>query len=247
MHHIAKPLFAACFFIMTATHSGVAVAQDEQGASAPSNDANPRPNPAPMEPERRWAQLAIGIKAGMTSSHFVGSEGTSAFAEYTQKPAITFGISGLARLTEWLSIQPDILFVSKGRRTSLDGALVSTLNVEYVELPVLARIGIPIGQHVSPYLMAGPALGILLTFENEREIDGSVTDLSDEAKRIDVSGVLGAGVEVALTPRHGLTLEARYDRSFTRFLKDGDDVKNRVFAFMLGYQYSLAPAVETAH
>lgn len=68
-------------------------------------------------------------------------------------------------------------------------------------------------------------------------------DLTDEANRIDVSGVLGAGVAFALAPQHGLTLEARYDRSFTRILENGDDVKNRVFAFMLGYQYSFsAPA-----
>ena len=246
MQHIAKTWFAACVFIMASAHSSVAVAQDEQDASSAAIDATPRPDSTSMEQEQGWGRFGIGIKAGLTSSHFLGSDGTSEFADYTQKPAFTFGISGLAKATKWLSIQSDILFVSKGRRTSLDGALVSTLDVDYMELPVLARIGVPVSEHLSTYLMAGPAVGLLLKFQTRRESDGSATDLTGEAKRIEVSGVLGAGVEVALTRQHGLTLEARYDRSFTRFLENGDDVKNRVFAFMLGYQYSFSLPAESA-
>jgi opacity protein-like surface antigen len=240
MRHVKKTLFIAYLVLAMLGRPGVAGAQAEGDDSSSPTDSSEGSGAAPVPQEREGERFAIGVSAGLSLSHFIGEDGTSDFADYTNKPDMTFGISGSIRLHEWLSIQSDILFVSKGRRTSLDGALVSTLDVNYIEIPVMARIEIPLSARVAPYLLAGPALGFLLRFQVDSEVDGVIMDRTDQAKRFDLSGILGAGVKVALTRQHGLTLEGRYDRSFTRFLKSEEDVENRVFAFMLGYQYSLS-------
>ena len=243
---MARTWFAACLLIMALTHPSIVVAQDEHDAS-PVVDANPRPNSAPMEQGLRLGRLSAGVHLGLSLAQLVGKDAPSAVNEHTDKPEITLGVHGRVGFSDWLSLQPELLFISKGRRDNRDGMLLGTIELDYFEVPLLARITIPVSERIAPYLLAGPALGFLLRFQLTNEADGSVTDRTDQAKRIDVSGVLGAGVEVALTRQHGLTLEARYDRSFTRFLENGDDVKNRAFAFMLGYQYSFSLPAESAH
>jgi hypothetical protein len=228
-------------------YSHTAAAQ--AGSDAFSSPAEPHEQaiPDPAGQGRGWGRLSAGIHLGVSLAQLIGKDAPSAVNEHTDKPEIALGIYGRFGFSEWLSIQPEVLFLSKGRRDNRDGMLLGTLELDYFEVPLLARITIPVSERVAPYLLAGPAVGVLLRFQLTNESDGSVTDRTDQAKRIDVSGVLGAGVEIALTRQHGLTLEARYDRSFTRILKTGDDVKNRVFAFMLGYQYSFSAPVESAH
>jgi opacity protein-like surface antigen len=242
MKRLVRPGYFLCitFTILAYTHAAVAHAEDD--AISPSTDSNKEAMARPMEQKRRRAPFGVGVRTGMTLARYVGDEASSEIAEHTDKLFIAVGISGVVGLYEWLSLQPELLFVSKGRRDSMGGVLIATFHNDYVEIPLLARITIPVTEQITPYLLAGPAFGLLLRFQLESEIDGAITDRTDEAKRLDLSGIVGAGIQVALTRQHGLTLEGRYDRSFTRFLKSEDDVKNSAFAFMLGYQYSFSSA-----
>lgn len=242
MKPVTKRLILSCSLVAMLVSPGVAGAQDERASSPLPMDSSQGSDPGPVPRERGRERFALGVTMGLSLSHFIEEDQSTEITRYVQKPDMTFGLSGVIRVHEWLSIQPDILFVSKGRRTFRNGVLFSTLDVNYIELPLLARIDAPVSARVVPYLLAGPVLGILLKSQNRLESDGSVTDLTDEAKSIDLSGILGAGAKVALAPQHGLTFEARYDRSFTRFLKSEADVKHSVFAFMLGYQYSFSSA-----
>ena len=196
--------------------------------------------PAPTKQKRRWERFDIGFKLGLSLAQLTGKDATSDIAEFSNKPDITFGITGLIELHRWITLQPEVLFISKGRRVNVDGMLINTLDVDYFEFPLLAHITIPVGEQVTPYFLIGPAIGVLYRFQVESENDDSITDRTDQAKTIDLSGIAGAGIKVSITPQHVITLEGRYDRSFTRFLEEEEDIKNRAFAFMLGYQYSLS-------
>lgn len=222
-------------------HTHATVARAEQDAISPPTDPHQGAT-VESNPQERRPDLGVGIRAGVSFAQFIGSDASSAIAEHSEKPFITVGIAGLVGVHEWLSIQPEVLFMSKGRRTSSNGVPIGTFYIDYVEIPLLARVEVPITEQVVSYAFAGPALGLLLRFQLKSEVDGTLTDRTDQAKRLDLSGIAGLGIQVALTGPHGLVLEARYDRSFTRFLKTEEDIKNRAFAFMLGYQYSFSPA-----
>lgn len=237
MQRFARPGYLLCMTLIIMMHTHAAVVRADQDAISPPTDPLQGAT-AESIPQERRRDLAVGIRTGVSFARFIGSDAPSTVFEHSEKPFITVGITGLVGVHEWLSIQPELLFMSKGRRSSLNGAPDGTFHNDYVEIPILARVTVPITEQVVSYALAGPALGFLLRFQLKSEIDGSIADRTDQAKRLDLSGIVGLGIQVALTGAHGLVLEGRYDRSFTRFLKTEDDIKNRAFAFIIGYQYS---------
>jgi hypothetical protein len=241
MQRLARPGYLLCMTFIILMHTHAAVARAEQDAISPPTDPHQGATAESIARERR-RDLGIGIRTGVSFAQFIGSDAPSTVFEHSEKPFITVGFAGLVGVHEWLSIQPELLFMSKGRRDSSNGAPTGTFCNDYIEIPILARVTVPITEQVKVYAFAGPALGFLLRFQLESEVDGTITDRTDQAKRLDLSGIAGLGIQVALTGPHGLVLEGRYDRSFTRFLKTEEDIKNRAFAFMLGYQYSFHPA-----
>jgi opacity protein-like surface antigen len=240
MDSIMRSIFLPGLVAIVLAYPDIALTQTE---------ASPSTSPSPASASSRapattagtgewWERLGFGGKLGMSLSTFVGED---AAAEYAHRPWPTIGGLIKVELLHWLALQPEVLFVSKGADVELDGVVTDTFDGRYIELPLLARITIPLGEQVNPYLLAGPTLGALLSFNLEDREDGSVTDRTDTAKSIDLGLLGGIGVEIMLSRQHALVLEGRYDRSLATIAKDEtEDFKNSVFAFMLGYQYSLS-------
>lgn len=188
-------------------------------------------------------RVGFGGKLGLSLATFVGDD---ARPTYANNPGLTLGGFVRIRLHEWISLQPELLYISKGPRVAPDGMLTNTFDVPYIEVPILARIRIPAGSRVepylAPYLLVGPAAGLLLSFEITDQDDGSVADRTDLANRIDLGLVLGAGARVPLSTWNApgaIVFDMRYDRGLITLdaAEGGEDLKNRVFAFMLGYEY----------
>lgn len=217
-------------------------AQTEDGIVEPSPASAPEAEtaPAPAMPESWWRDIHIGAKAGLGLANWVGSDASSEIADFPNRPGPTFGLFGSIRLHKQLSLQPELLYAPKGRKAESGGVLSDTFVIDYIEIPLLARFSFPIHDRFAPYVLAGPAMSFLLRYQIESEGDGSITDRTDLARSIDLGVLGGAGTSVVLTGPHALVVEARYERSLTRLLMEDVDVKNRVFSFMIGYQYSLA-------
>lgn len=167
---------------------------------------------------------SYGLKAGLGIATFHGDLPTDPFLEHGTRrgfgggAAFTFGLGGA------LALQPEVLFVTKG--TSLgqvnvrdwNGMVVRTTEViqacNYVEIPVLIRVATPTAGALSPFLLAGPAIGVLVSQNIVQEgIDGGLFQL-DVARGADVGIALGLGAEFGRGRARG-TIESRYTLGVT--------------------------------
>jgi len=244
-HSIMRSICTRCLVVIALMYPNIVWAQAEQRESAsqaPATGALQASGSGAAE-EHWWQRFGFGAKAGLSRATFAG-EGSS--SDYAPRLAGTLGGLVNVRLLSWLAIQPEVLFVSKGPDIEVDGAVTDTFVVHYVEIPLLARVTIPISESARPYLLVGPTLGALLSFKLEDLEDGTIADRTDQAKSMDLGVLGGLGLEYAFSSRHAVVLEGRYNRSLETIARDeAEDLKNSVVTFMVGYQYSLSPGSAT--
>lgn len=144
---------------------------------------------------------AAGTKAGL----YVG-----AFAEY--------------RLNEFFGIQPELVYSRQG--ASIDSDTVEKIRLNYLNLPILAKIYVLDALSVD----LGPQFGLLL---NAKTVMADANDIDIEsADDLDVSFAMGLSYRV--TPR--IDISARYNLGLTKI--DGPaDSKNSVIQFGAGYRF----------
>jgi hypothetical protein len=157
-------------------------------------------------------------------------------------------------ITETISIQPEILYTSKGVRTNLyDGFVTVDADVcfDYIELPIVLKYTFRRGQTLRPFLYAGPSFAYCLSSEAEITawILSTTVDFSSFTHTTDFGAVAGAGLSCPLGPG-AITVDARFQRMFTNAILSGDfeingseqtisedDFKHYGFIFMAGYAF----------
>ncbi|NOT34911.1 MAG: outer membrane beta-barrel protein [Candidatus Eisenbacteria bacterium] len=188
------------------------------------------------------AGTEFGIKAGVTGATLTGD-----IADVTD-PERTTGITGGLMLAiklpgDLFAIQGEALYVKKGAKWtdlasspsppfSSDGEV----NLEYIELPVLARMSLPLGLPLSPFIVAGPTFGYSISAKFKPE-DTTLDeqDLKDQIKKLDTGFAVGAGARLGPA-----TLEARYGSSLSDVQEDNGaalPTKNSVFTVMAGFVF----------
>lgn len=159
-----------------------------------------------------WAQVGGGIKAGVNFAKVSGSD---------EDPGQRIGAIAGAFLTIGMgsvfSIQPEVLFSMQGTKFSF-----GTAKVDYVQVPLLLRIGSSSKAGASVYGLVGPSVGLYVRDEG----------FTDDLKRTDVGLVVGAGVTVSR-----LLVEARYTAGLTEFSKGTTAYKHRVWSLMAGLHF----------
>lgn len=181
------------------------------------------------------AQLhAFGVKAGVSSATQGGG-----FAELykdldgdvgRRTGAVVGGFVQLAAGNLPFLIQPELLYTMKGVTLGGDGLVERELNVNYLDIPVLARFDFDAGS-VSPFVTAGPVLSILVGSSAERE--GVEFDVGDELKSSDVALSVGGGVAFG-----AVDVELRYAHGLSNITTSDDEdegAKNRWIGVAVGY------------
>jgi opacity protein-like surface antigen len=145
-----------------------------------------------------------------------------------------------------LGVQPELLFVRRGAEGELDGRIVAVWQLSYLEFPVLGRVSFPLFGSISPYIVAGPRFGLLLSAKTT-DINGYVQDSSDSTNTFDFGFSAGTGAVFQVGSRVMLSLEARYDQSLMNRIKlSGDEVTNdqrhRAFFLLLGVSMGIGDA-----
>lgn len=137
-----------------------------------------------------------------------------------------------------LLIQPELSYVAKGAGIEIDGEDVGEFRSSYVAVALLPRVEYALATRVTPYVVLGPALGLMLNAELENRI-GMVTNIEDNFTSTDFGLVLGLGADVPISAYGTLVFELRADVGLTSIdgQGDGDDIKNRAYSLMVGYQY----------
>jgi len=166
--------------------------------------------------ERNTAML--GIKGGINFTNLNADN----VDDENIKIGFNLGLFAKAPITDMFSIQPELLYSSKGSkltyRNFLQGEGEYRFNLNYLELPVLAMV------NLSEYfnIHAGPYLGFL-TSSNIKDLNdnGTVSGIRDidvdNFNRFDYGFAFGLGVEIK-----GLVAGARYTLGLNEVGKSGN-------------------------
>jgi outer membrane protein with beta-barrel domain len=167
----------------------------------------------------------VGLKGGLSASTLHGD------VPADPKNERRLGFSGGAFITvgvnRLVSVQPEILFVTKGTSlgtvdlTDQNGTVVGTadlvMKLDYLEFPVLVRLALPAMGDASPYVVAGPAVGVRLS--QKLTLSGFGSSESHVANSADLGVALGAGITMGRGHIRG-SFETRYTLGITRASED---------------------------
>jgi hypothetical protein len=222
-----------------------------------------------LAPAALSAQLTLGARAGIAMSSITGTfttpdseEQESTTIDFGNRTALTAGVFLTIPLSQYFSLQPELLYVSRGAKAednfNIFGFAASyevTITVNYLEIPVLARLHIPTGSALTPVVFAGPSMGLKIGEATAKvkvsalgqSQEGTQEGFDDEVKSSDVGAVFGAGVDFALGGGR-LVLDARYRLGLTKMAEapdegdtegETDDLKNNTFSISVGYGFTL--------
>lgn len=177
--------------------------------------------------------LSFGLKGGFNIANLAGGEfeadarfGFSAGAMVDiSLPAVPFGI------------ETGIYYTQKGGESSEEG-FSSYVDLDYIEVPVLAKFRLGPPGPITPHLVVGPYVGFNINAEaGESGFDGSVAvDISDEINSTEIGGAIGVGIDFNLGVTK-LNARAQYGYGFTDIFKDavdGDGGKNAALSVTAG-------------
>jgi hypothetical protein len=201
---------------------------------------------AGLPASRAHALVALGLKGG------IGVSQVSADLFDTDNRTGFAGGAYLAfELGPTLALQPELLFVRKGAELfSTDvtlggitfGEVGTTLDVDYLEVPLLLRLSLVPAGPVNVRLLGGPVASIKI---DEKVSTTGLIDVSldsDQVKGADFGLALGGAVALSAG---GVKLvgEGRYTFGLSNVsdLPFGGDVNNRAIYALVGLEFPLVP------
>jgi hypothetical protein len=183
--------------------------------------------------------LSFGLKAGLNISDISGPDTdsdtrtglTGGLAVYLNLPALPIGIeSGLYYSQKGSSYSESDEF----------GDFDETLKLDYIEVPVLARLNFPTPGPIGPHLVAGPYIGFNINAQAEGTEDGVTydEDISDFINSTDIGLMFGAGLDFNIGVT-SLNAQARYSIGLNNVYDfDTDDTyRNSVFSIVVGINF----------
>ena len=198
------------------------------------------------------AQLELGFRVGVNMAELNVDELVANPLDFSQNQGIQ--VTGIFnfQLGKLFSIQPELGFAQKGYQFMMEGGDYQELLSNYFEMPVLAEVGIPIGNKLQIFADAGPNISYLLSAKesifdadiNELSTESIDFDLREEFERLDFGMNLGGGFSLRFG-RSRLRFDARYNLGLNEVLAIDSPqsainlAKNRVTNFSVGYTYIL--------
>jgi hypothetical protein len=192
------------------------------------------------------AGMVFGVKGGLSVSQVQAD-----VFDTENRTGFVGGVYAGFDLTPMIGLQPELLFVRKGAKLyeytgDVLGIPVSesvTLDVDYLELPVLLRVSLPVAEPLGVRLLAGPVASLKLDESlSTSGLFGYSLD-SDQIKTADIGIAAGA----ALAMRSGnlrIVGEGRYTFGLTNVsdlsvegVSLGGDVKNGSIYLMAGLEF----------
>lgn len=193
-------------------------------------------------------EIKGGLKIGASSAKLYGDdvEDLEDFLGEDLKSRIGFCVGGFVTIdiAEIFAIQSEVLYTMKGltyEEEIMGDTLKAWIKLDYLEIPVLAKINIPTPGGVKPSLFAGPAIALKLSSKVKAEYAGD----SDEEDLEDVKGtdfglVIGGGLDFGFgsSGRGSISVDIRYTLGLSTISEfEGEDIKNGVFSLMVGYSF----------
>ena len=154
-----------------------------------------------------------------------------------------FDVGGLAQIPvgEMVTIQPEVHYTQKGfSRGLVTGEEERSL--DYIQVPVLLRAGVPLAEGFDVDLQFGPSFGFLMSCESRTETAGTTTtiDCDDSTRGFDW-GIIGGGSFSWAAGPGDFLFDIRYDLGMTEVgdAEGAPDIRNTSFQFLLGYAFPM--------
>ena len=178
---------------------------------------------------------SVGVKGGAS---FATLRGDALGEDLGYKTGFVGGIYGQAEFIPFFTPRIEVLYVQKGASTDVQSGVEGSYNIDYIEIPVLAKANLPIVSRVFPSLYVGPYIGFPVSQGVEVD-DGNQDDLSDDPFSTDYGLVIGTDVDFTLAGK-ALTLSGRYDLGLANIADDDsfaedDDLRTSTFMVTLGF------------
>ena len=176
-----------------------------------------------------------GVRAGVNVSTMNNAGGRGEAPVDPQARGVVAGYLTW-RLWPWLELQPEAAYSLKGAKTEESGIVAKAL-LDYVEVPILARItrGGAGGRRF--YGTGGGAVAVLLRARTRAAFGGSTEeiDIGEDVETLDWGVVVGGGVELG-----AIVMDFRYTHGLRDIDADRSDevkVRNRVVSFTAGLRF----------
>ena len=192
-------------------------------------------------PADAQAQITGAFRAGASIATLGGSAGgdTGLRTGLSVGGAVTFPLAAN------LGVQLGAGYVQKGAKETIDGVEV-TLALDYVEIPLLLSVALPLEGSISPHFLVGPVASAKAKCQLRGAVGGATTSFdcgpSDVAvKAIDIGAMAGAGLDIRASGALTITLDVFFNAGLTSFddSANHDDVKNRAWSILGGVSFPL--------
>jgi hypothetical protein len=189
----------------------------------------------------RSASIKGGVKLGLNFSNFPKVAGE---ADWQVKTGFVAGGCVSFNLFEFFAIQPELLFSWKGaqfQEETSEHFYEQIIGLTYIDLPILAKLTVPLDSRYRPFLYAGPYFGLKLSATSRITIE-SASDFIDQETKLDSAKtwdrglVYGGGIQIILIGGT-FVLEARYAMSSASVFNVGAEKKNKVVSILVGAQF----------
>lgn len=188
-------------------------------------------------PQPAAADVQFGIKAGGNMAKPTGADAQDPLATLKSKVGFTGGIFLAFNFGKVVTIQWEALYTMKGASyVALDDSYADKLYGDYIEIPLLLKIKIPLPV-IQPFVFAGPSVGFKL---NEKLVsNGEEIPLTEALlKNNDYGAIFGAGLNLG----RNFMLDVRYSMGLQKVIStiEGDvapDFKNGVWSGTIGIAF----------
>ncbi len=187
------------------------------------------------------AQNVLTLHAGASIATFGGADVSGA----SSRTGVNIGASLTLPVTDVLGIQIGGAYAQKGA-TDRSESVDATLAIDYIDVPVLLRIGIPSSSALSAHLLVGPAVSFQAKCSAKGTSQGTsvsvdCSQFGADIKNIDFGAMGGLGIDIAASERLRLSFDLLYDLGLTTIdnTSPSADIKNRAFTIQAGLGFPL--------
>lgn len=117
------------------------------------------------------------------------------------------------------------------------------MRLDYVELPLLLRLGVPLGNTVGAYVLLGATVGVKAGCSVNIEVGGSSNSAdcgaTDDFRPLDAGATGGAGVAIRLSEGLSVTLDALYNAGLVDFSDGPTGDRHRALTVLAGMRFPM--------
>jgi len=192
------------------------------------------------------------VKGGLTLAKMLEKDNDEDYSDmYDMNPGFHAGISFAIPLTDFMVLEPGLMFTTKGMRLKEEEAgleLIVSGNLYYLDLPVNIKTFYDLGNGIKIFGTAGPYAGMGISGKvkataryqgeeesEEEEVSWGNDEENDDLKRPDWGLSFGGGIEY-----NSIILGISYDlglANISTYQDDGYMSKNRVLKISVGYVF----------